>query len=187
MNLYLRLLWTLLRGHWLAALRLDATLIQHWRVLPNDLDINLHMNNGRYLTMVDLGLMEFFTRSGFLKSLLAQGWRPMAGGVQMSFRRDLKLFQRYELHFRWLCSDERWNYMAVEFIRHGVVHAAGMMRGGAVGRKGIVPTSRYDEHFPEAGRAELATMLARPLTADVLAWRESDRALMQRVKGERAA
>jgi hypothetical protein len=31
---------------------------------------------------------------------------------------------------------------------------------------------------------ELRTMLARPLTADVLAWRDSERHLMQRVKGD---
>ena len=183
----MRLLWVLLRGHWLGALHYRDTLVQPWHVLPNDLDINLHMNNGRYLTLVDLGLIEFFTRTGFLKAMVKQGWRPMAGAVQMTFRRDLKLFQAYELHFRWLCSDERWNYMAIEFIRNGVVHAAGMMKGGAVGKNGLVPTVDYLATFPEAARAELAPMLQRPLTAEVIAWRESERALIQRVKEERAA
>ena len=184
MNLYLRLIWTLLRARFMAPLAFTATLIQRWRVLPNDLDINVHMNNGRYLTMVDLGLMEFFSRSGFLKSLLAQGWRPMAGGVQMSFRRDLKLFQRYELHFRWLCSDERWNYMGFEFVRGDVIHAAGIMKVGAVGRDGIIPTAQYATTFPEAMRDEMARLLARPLTDDVVAWRESEIALMARASAE---
>lgn len=184
MNLYLRLLWVLLRGHWLPALGFDATLVQRWRVLPNDIDVNWHMNNGRYLTMVDLGLVEFFTRTGFLRALVANGWRPMAGGVLMSFRRGLDPLQRYELHFRWLCSDERWNYMAVEFVRDGVLHATGLMKGGAVGRDGLVPTADYLDTFPMAVREQLRVMLARPLTADVLAWRDSERHLMQRVKGD---
>ena len=161
------------------------TLVQSWRVLPNDLDVNLHMNNGRYLTLVDLALVECFTRTGFLKALVKNGWRPMAGGVVMSFRRGLNLFQRYDLRFSWLCSDEKWNYMAVEFVRNGVVHAAGMMKGGAVGRDGIIPTAQYLHSFPESMHEKLQQMLARPLTADVVAWRESERALMQRVQDAR--
>ena len=182
MNLYLRLLWVLLRGHWLPPLAFGDTLVQRWRVLPNDIDINLHMNNGRYLTMVDLALTEFFTRTGFLRALVRNGWRPMAGGVLMTFRRGLNPLQRYELRFRWLCSDERWNYMAVEFVRGGVVHAAGLMKGGAVSGDGLVPTTRYEATFPEAVREELRRMLARPLTADVLAWKQSEHALMERVR-----
>lgn len=181
MNLYLRLLWTLLRAHFMRPLAFTDTLSQRWRVLPNDLDINIHMNNGRYLTMVDLALVEFFSRTGFLKALVAQGWRPMAGGVLISYRRGLNPFQRYELRFRWLCSDERWNYMGFEFVRHGKLHASGIMKGGAVSSEGLRPTASYLDTFPAAVRDELSRMLARPLTDDVIAWRASEQALMQRV------
>jgi acyl-CoA thioesterase FadM len=180
MNLYLRLFWTLLRARFMARLGFTDTLVQRWRVLPNDVDVNIHMNNGRYLTMVDLALIEFFSRTGFLKSLVQQGWRPMAGGQVISYRRGLNPFQRYELRFRWLCSDERWNYMGFEFVRRGVLHAAGIMKGGAVGPDGLVPTAHYARTFPEQGRDALQQMLARPLTDDVIAWRESEIALMDR-------
>lgn len=184
MNLYLRLLLVLLRGHWLRPLGFTETLVQRWRVLPNDIDINFHMNNGRYLTMVDLALTEFFSRTGFLRALVKNGWRPMAGGVLMTFRRGLDPLQRYELRFRWLCSDERWNYMAVEFIRGGAVHAAGLMKGGAVSSEGLVSTTRYAATFPENVREELQDLLARPLTADVLAWKQSEQALIERVRSK---
>lgn len=184
MNLYLRLLWTLLRARFLGHFALDDTLVQNWRVLPNDLDINRHMNNGRYLTLVDLGLIEFFARTGFLSTLLRQRWRPMAGGVLMHFRRGLDPFQRYQLHFRWLCSDERWNYMAVEFRREGVLHAAGLMKGGAVGARGLVPTDQYLPTFPLDRRAEVERMLARPLTEDVIAWRDAEHALVTRLHAD---
>ena len=35
------------------------------RVLPEWIDLNGHMNNARYLSMVDLALMTIFIRSGF--------------------------------------------------------------------------------------------------------------------------
>ncbi len=36
------------------------------RVLPNDIDINLHMNNGRYLTVCDLTRVDMFIRTGLV-------------------------------------------------------------------------------------------------------------------------
>ena len=48
-------------------------IVRGLRVLPNDLDINGHMNNGRYLTIVDLMLVEYFGRSGFAKAMLQAG------------------------------------------------------------------------------------------------------------------
>ena len=32
------------------------------RVWPNDLDTNAHMNNGRYLTLMDLGRFDLMTQ-----------------------------------------------------------------------------------------------------------------------------
>ena len=49
MNLYLRLLLTLLRAWRGPRLEPGATLTRTLRVLPNDLDMYGHMNNGRYL------------------------------------------------------------------------------------------------------------------------------------------
>jgi hypothetical protein len=41
------------------------------RVWPNDLDLNLHVNNGRYLALADLGRIHWFVRTG--------AWAPRAG------------------------------------------------------------------------------------------------------------
>lgn len=40
----------------------------NFRVLPNDLDLNFHMNNGRYLTLMDLGRIDYFVRCGIAKA-----------------------------------------------------------------------------------------------------------------------
>jgi acyl-CoA thioesterase FadM len=55
------------------------------RVWPNDIDVIGHMNNGRYMTIIDLALIEYLTRAGVLKALMRKGWRPMLGGSMISF------------------------------------------------------------------------------------------------------
>lgn len=168
MNLYLRLLWTLLRCWRMPRIGTADTLVRQLRVLPNDLDINGHMNNGRYLTVVDLMLMEYFVRSGFARVMLREGWKPMSGGSFISYRRGLKPLQTYELRFRLDACDGHWNYMRFEFVSEGKVCAAGYMKGAAVGREGFVPNA------VSYGRMGLAVP-EQPLPSSVSHWLAAER------------
>ncbi|SDZ52650.1 Acyl-CoA thioesterase FadM [Variovorax sp. YR266] len=160
MNLYLRLLMTLLRAWRAPRLAPGDTLERQLRVLPNDLDINGHMNNGRYLTVVDLMLVEYFVRTGFATAMLRQGWRPMSGGSLISYRRELNPFQVYTLRFRLDATDQHWNYMRFEFVRGDRVCAAGYMKGAAVGRGGLVPNQ---ESYAAMGLVPPAHALPLPV------------------------
>jgi acyl-CoA thioesterase FadM len=172
MNLYLRLLWAILRGWRLPPLRIGDTLERRLTVLPNDIDINGHMNNGRYLTLIDLMLIEYFARTGFAATLLKNRWRPMAGGSFITYRRGLDPLQRYTLRFRLDASDHAWNYMRFEFCRDGRVCAAGYMKGAAVGPDGLVPNvvsyAAMGVPVPDA-----------PLPAPVKDWLSAERALIE--------
>ena len=160
MNLYLRLIWTLLRAWRGPRLGVGDTLVRSMRVLPNDLDVNGHMNNGRYLTLIDLMLVEYFVRVGFAATMLRQGWRPMAGGSFITYRRGLKPLQTYRLRFRLDAGDTHWNYMRFEFVRDGRVCAAGYMKGAAVGRAGLVPNA---QSYAAMGLAPPAAALPAPV------------------------
>jgi acyl-CoA thioesterase FadM len=176
MNLYLRLLWTLSRAWRGAALPIDAPLERTFRVLPTDLDINGHMNNGRYLTVIDLMLIEFFVRTGFARVLWQQGWRPMSGGAIITYRRGLKPFQRYTVRFRWTAQDLHWNFMAFEFVdQKGNLHAAGYMKGAAVGPNGLIPNARSRDLFRQ-------TMPAHPLPDAVIHWLAAEAAVVAATK-----
>jgi len=170
MNLYFRLILTLLRCWRGFKLHPADTLVTARRVLPNDLDVNLHMNNGRYLTLLDLSLLEFFGRSGFLRSAMRQGYRPMAGGVLITYRRQLSVFERYEIQFRWACSDEHWNYMTFEYLSKGKLVAAGMLKGAMVGDAGLVATDAYAQVVQGETRTAIEALMQRPLTDEVRAW-----------------
>jgi acyl-CoA thioesterase FadM len=141
MSLYFRLFWRWLRARAQPPIRMGDTIELNMRVWPQDLDINGHMNNGRYLTITDLALIEYLTRAGFIKLALRKGWRPMLGGSIISYRRALKPFAVYTLRFSMICWDERWNYMAFEFLQDGKTMAHGHSKGAIVGSKGIVSSA----------------------------------------------
>ncbi len=168
MNLYIRLFWIWLHAWFKPPIRVGDTIEMRLRVWPNDIDVNGHMNNGRYMTVIDLALIEYITRSGALKVLLRNGWRPMLGGSMISFRHGLKPFRHYTLRFALLCWDERWNYMRFEFVRDGKSMAVGHAKGAFVGAGGIVNTAEthaafgIDENSPA-------------IPVSIAAWIEADR------------
>jgi acyl-CoA thioesterase FadM len=47
-----------------------------FRVLPTDLDIYRHMNNGRYLSIADVARFDMLRRTGLWEMLNRHGWYP---------------------------------------------------------------------------------------------------------------
>ena len=179
MNLYFRLFLTLLKALRGPRVRPGEAVELELRVLPTDLDLNGHMNNGRYLTVMDLGLATLFIRSGFARMCLNKGWRPMSGGSLVHFRRGLTLFQRYTLRLTLVGWDEFWSYCHFEFIRGGEVCATGVVKGATVSGKGRVPTS---EVYPALGYDGASL----PLPEEVVAWIAADRLVGARAKASAA-
>ena len=173
MNLYFRLFWTFLRAWHLPNLRISDTLERQLTVLPNDLDINGHMNNGRYLTIVDLALLEYFARIGAVKQIVKNGWRPMSGGAFITYRRALMPFARYTLRFKRSASNDHWNFMRFEFVRSGKVCAAGYFKGAMVGKDGFVSNQTV---YASIGLSLEQT----PLPPELENWLSAEEGLMQR-------
>ena len=111
MNLYLRLFWLLLTSRRKSSAAVPETTTLRFRVLPNDLDANLHMNNGRYATIMDLGRIDLMQRLGLFRHVVKQRWMPLVAGLQLQFLRPLKPFQSYQLDTRVAAWDEKWVYI----------------------------------------------------------------------------
>jgi acyl-CoA thioesterase FadM len=99
------------------------------RVWPSDLDFNLHVNNGRYLALADIGRMHWFVRTGLLEVARARRAYPVVGDAIAKFRRDLRLFQSFEIHTRLIGWDAKWGFVEHRFVRAGRVIGAVTIRG----------------------------------------------------------
>jgi acyl-CoA thioesterase FadM len=168
MNLYLRLIFTLLRAWRLPKFTVGETLERTFTVLPNDIDINGHMNNGRYMTIVDLMLMEYFVRIGFAGVLLKNRWRPMSGGSFITYRKGLRPFQTYTLRYRIDACDKYWNFMRFEFLDGDKLCAGGYMKGAAVSKHGLVENT---ESYAALGYS----VLSNPVPSAVEHWLNAER------------
>lgn len=153
MNLWLRLIWLLASFSFRRRLipPLDVSLL-HFRVWPHDLDTSLHMNNGRYWTLMDLGRTDLMLRSGLWRAVLRHKWTPVVSAAKIRFRRELKLFTPFRLETRIMCWAESWLVMEHRMISDGgkgeITNAVALVRVGLYDRKArtFVATQRiFDE------------------------------------------
>jgi acyl-CoA thioesterase FadM len=180
MNLWLRLLWLLLTTPLRPKLTPlgDASLLA-FRVWPHDLDTSLHMNNGRYWSLMDLGRTDLMLRTGLWRAVLRHRWVPVVNAGAIRFRRELRAFRPFRLETTILCWQENWLVMQHRLISHGrdgaeIVAAVALVRAALYDRaaKGYVPVQRLMD--------EIGAALASPEPgADVVAFLASEEAIRQ--------
>lgn len=113
--------------------------------LPTDIDLLRHMNNGRYLSLFDLGRWDLMVRTGLMDVVSARGWYAVVGNETITFRRSLKLWQRFEVQTRWIGHDDRALYLEHRAVVRGEVYASAIIRARMLRRSG--GTVPLDELF----------------------------------------
>ena len=56
------------------------------RALPTDVDLALHVNNGQYFGLFDLGRFDAMVRTGLWDEIRRRGWTPVVQAEQIAFR-----------------------------------------------------------------------------------------------------
>jgi hypothetical protein len=92
---------------------LDPSVLS-FRVLPNDLDPNWHVNT---------------LRTGLMRQIVRHRWMPVLGGAVIRYQRPLKLWQRYTLTTQIIGWDEKWIYMEQHFDSEGKRCASALVKG----------------------------------------------------------
>ncbi len=126
MNQLLRLLWVVVlrRATRLAVLDTCRT---PFTVVPGDLDVLRHMNNGIYLSLMDLGRVDYMRRTGLWAGLTRKRWYPVITLCSMRYRRSLTLFQRFAIETRFLGHDATTLFVEQRFVRRGELVAVGVV------------------------------------------------------------
>ena len=141
MNLWFRLLFLVLSFAWrrkIAPPGEGSSL--RYRVLPSDIDLNLHMTNSRYACFADLSRLDLFVRSGMIQAAFRRDWRPMMLASKIRFRRELKTFRRFRVETKirwWSGTSIVYEHRFLTRARDGsdILAAIALERGGFYARK----------------------------------------------------
>ena len=141
--------------------------VVRFTALPHDCDLNFHLNAGRYVSFMDVARIELIGRVRFIGPMLRRGWRPVAGGAVLRFRKSVLPFQRFDIRTRMIGWDEKWIYVEHIVERNGEFCAIGHMRTVIRSRQGTIR--------PSDVLAAMNLHLESPALPDFVAkWRDAE-------------
>lgn len=133
------LLWRGLLTFFFSTLAFKSELFKEtrisFRVLPTDVDILWHMNNGRYLSMMDLGRLNFMIRTNFFKVLSKYKIYPVIASEMIRFKKSLGFFQKYTLTTQLLGWDDKFFYIKHFFKVREEIYALAVVKVRFLHRK----------------------------------------------------
>lgn len=183
MNLYFRFLYAVIAAFFKKNIEsLSGESAMRFTVLPTDLDLNGHMNNGRYLTIADIGRMDLVIRLGMASYILKNGLIPVLSAATIRYRLPLFPFQKYILISRIVCWDEKWAFMEQSFViasgkKVGAVAAIAILKGSFFDKKtrSTVPTGDVLSAIGMEAQSP-------PFPAHITHWQAAEETLRQSIK-----
>jgi len=118
------------------------THVSYHRCMPWDLDAFGELNNGRTLTLYDLGRLPLGFRTGMWRALRENRWASTMAGATVRYRRRIRAFDKIEMHSRLIGWDARFMYIEQAMRVRGQVAGQIIYRAATTDANGIVPMAR---------------------------------------------
>ncbi|RYI18941.1 MAG: acyl-CoA thioesterase [Acetobacteraceae bacterium] len=135
---FLRMFKEMARARRMPELGLFDTHVSHQLCWPWDLDPWVELNNGRTLTLFDLGRLPLGARTGIHRILKDKAWGMTVAGSSVRYRRRVTMFSRLTTYSRCLGWDTRFLYMEQSMWRGEECTSHVLIRSAIVSKAGIV-------------------------------------------------
>lgn len=106
---------------------------------PWDLDIWWELNNGRTLTLYDLGRIPLGNAAGLTQALKENRWGLTVAGSCPRYRRRIRAFDKVTMKSRALGWDDKFIYIEQSLWKNGECANHVLIRSAVTSKSGIVP------------------------------------------------
>lgn len=112
----------------------------HHYCLPWDIDLWWELNNGRTLTIYDLGRIPMALRNGTAAVRKKSGLGMVVAGASVRYRKRITMFKKIEMHSRPVGYDDKFIYMEQSmWLENGECANHILIRGAVVKNGKMVP------------------------------------------------
>lgn len=108
------------------------------RVTLTDIDVSLHINNGMYFSLFDLGRFELMMRSGAWDVMRKNKWTPVVQAETITFRKSVLFNQKFTQETKLIGLDERCIYFEQRMVSGGEIYAQATIATRMVSKAGPV-------------------------------------------------
>lgn len=126
----------------LKPIELDGVCETSLRCMPWDMDMFLEMNNGRVLTLCDIGRFSLAIRTGLTKALRVNRWGLVVAGSTVRYRKRVRIFDKITMRTQVVAYDERWFYIVQSMWVKGQPTSSVLIRTGVTSKGKVIPTNK---------------------------------------------
>lgn len=108
----IRFITTSIRAFLSKKIAIDDVARTRFRIRPWDIDMFLEVNNGRILTLYDLGRFDLAIRTGLASTLKKNGWGLVVAGSTVRYRQRVRMFEKAVIYTQVAGFDDRWIYIS---------------------------------------------------------------------------
>ena len=144
--------------------RRDDPMKEHrltYRCVPTDIDPYMHMTNGRYPQIMDMGRFEFLIRSGIYDRMLKENFALVVGTISIRFRKEIKLWAKFDVSARVITWDDRWTYFEHKLYLGSEVACVAIAKIAWTDKNGRLPPARVQDIMKVCGTPPPATDLTK--------------------------
>lgn len=145
-----------------------GTHVSYHRCWPSDIDGFLEMNNGRILTILDLGRTVLARRVGLLRALRQKRWGLTMAGVSVRYRKRIRPFVRFKVISRAVGWDDKFLYLDQSIWIGEECAVQALYRSAVTDKNGIVrPRHLFDHVGYDGPRPDLPAWVQAWIDADM--------------------
>lgn len=108
---------------------------------PSDIDNFLEMNNGRVLTLFDLGRTDFAIRSGLGYQLIKNRWSLVVAGSTIQYRKRVRAFDEVTIKTKIVGMQDSWVYIEQSMWVKDVPCSSVLLRTGITKNGKVIDTN----------------------------------------------
>ncbi|WP_194097543.1 acyl-CoA thioesterase [Marivivens aquimaris] len=138
---FVRLIWQTFKHRNDGPVAFGDVYTTHHYCLPWDLDLWVELNNGRTLTLYDMGRIPLGHASGLTAALRRRKWGLTVAGSCPRYRRRIRMMEKIEMRSRALGWDDKFIYIEQSMWKNGECANHVLIRSAVTSHKGIVPPS----------------------------------------------
>lgn len=164
MHMLFRTSYSFLKKGFLKKSEIGEKTVISMRVMPVDLDILWHVNNGVYFSYMDFGRMDMIFRNGVHDLCQKHGWYSVVASETIKFKKSLQLWDKFEIETEILGFDDRYFFIRQKFKRKDDIMATALVKVRFLKRSGgTLATNEILRHYENQKTLEKLDDLSKKL------------------------
>lgn len=134
------------------------TVSRSFRVGLRHIDLNLHINNAKYLMFLEKARWDHAIQTNTFNPLLKNKLNFIVAGVEVGYIREIRLFKQFNVETTYLGWDEKYFYLEQKCVADGklcnysLIKAVFVQKGKVISPENvmaIIPVEQRPQQLPE--------------------------------------